>query len=635
MQEMKNSVLVVDDEPNFCTSLKALLGTEGYVTDISHSGQEAIFRLNCARYDAILLDIGLPDISGLELSESLKEQYPDTVIIILTGFATLENAVQSLRNGVYDYLSKPVDHQQLFHTLSRGIEHNQLKRRLFNSEKRFRQLATATWEGIAIYEGGKLLQANSQLCEMFGYEERELLGQQCFDVLLDHNSIHSNHVNPEPETIGPFEAIGIRKDNSRFPVEIRVKALDYSNRSTQVAAIRDVTANRQAMERQLALQQKLADAKRMETLGLMAGAVAHDLNNILAGIIIYPELLLLDLPADFSYRKEIKMIQEAGKRAAAVVNDLLTVARGANCKKEVHNLNSIVSEYIHSVEYKELSARNPGLTISTEMDGQLKNTCCSTVHITKLIMNLVNNAAEAIKETGRIIIRTRNCCVQHAIDGYEKIEAGEYILLEVEDDGHGISDTDLPHIFDPFYSKKVLGRSGTGLGLAVVRNTLIDHGGYFDLKSSEQGTVFRLYFPISHEDIGDLVLMPSMDTCKGSGEVILVVDDQESQREIARRLLFRLGYTVHTVGSGEEAIEFIKMKPVDLVMLDMIMTPGINGCETYQRIIRYNPDQKAIIATGYSSEADIHRAKKLGINHFVKKPYSLHELGQVLRLEIS
>ncbi len=632
---MGYSVLLIDDEPNFCTSLKMLLGADNYGIEIAHSGQEALFHLEKNQYDAVLLDLGLPDISGLKLAKILKEKYPDTVVIILTGLATLENAIDSLRGGVYDYLRKPFDPEQLLRTLARGIEHKQLERRLHNSEKRFRQLARATWEGIIIYEAGNLLQANSQLCAMFGYEERDLIGNQIFDVLLDRNSIRAIHLQSGPETIGPFEAIGIRKDKSRFPVEIRVKKIDYSGRSAQVAAIRDVTTSRKAMEKQLALQEKLADAKRMEALGLMAGSVAHDLNNIMAGIITYPELLLMDLAEDFTYRDEIKMIRDAGKRAAAVVSDLLTVARGASCKKEIHNFNVLVSGYVNSVECKEICSRYPGLKITSEMDSQLLNTSCSAVHITKSIMNLVNNAAEAIGENGRITIRTSNCYVESPIEGYERIEVGEYVLLQIEDDGHGISPQDLPHIFDPFYSKKVLGRSGTGLGLAVVWNTVHDHGGYFDLKSSERGSTFFLYFPVSHEETRGIIQVPSMDKCLGRGERILVVDDQKSQREIAQRLLARLGYDVHTVGSGEEAVEFVKEEAFDLVMLDMIMDPGINGCETYKRIKQYSPGQKAIIASGYSSAIDIAKAKELGINYFIKKPYSLHDLSQTLRLEIS
>ena len=483
-----------------------------------------------------------------------------------------------------------------------------------------------------------MLQANDQLCEMFGYAREELMGRQIFDTLLDRQTIRTMQSGQRQAELGPFEAEGVRRDGSRFPVELRVKKITYNGRPAQVAAVRDVTSSRQAMERQLKLQQKLADAKRMESLGLMAGSVAHDLNNIMAGLVTYPELLLMDLPRDFKYREEIELIRDAGKRAAAVVNDLLTVARGSTTRKETQSFNVLVSQYLDSVECRELKKRFPGLTIDSDLDPRLLNTSCSAIHIAKSIMNLVNNAAEAIGEQGEITIRTRNCYVESCLHGYEIIEPGEYVIIEVADDGPGIPDRDLPHIFEPFYSKKAMGRSGTGLGLAVVWNTVHDHGGYIDVTSGQRGTMFRLYFPVSRQDDRPLTAPAAAagrTLPRGQGEKVLVVDDQKSQREIARRLLSRLGFQVDTVESGEQAVEYVREKPVDLVMLDMIMDPGINGCETYQQLTRVRPGLKAILISGYSENEQIEQARKLGISQFIKKPYSLKDLSQALSLEIS
>jgi len=631
---MPHSVLLIDDEPNFCTGLQLLLQAEGYEVKIAHTGQEALFQLEASRFDAVLLDLGLPDISGLDLAETLKVKYPDTAVIILTGCATLDSAIEALRGGVYDYLQKPTPTEQLLRTLAHGIEYKSLKRKLRNSEKRFRQLSRATWEGIIIYDKGTLLHANEQLCAMFGYSEEELLGRPIFDILLDRKTVKTSPLQADQETIGPFEATAIRKDGSTFPVEIRVKEIDYADRCAQVAAIRDISANKKALEQQMILQQQLAEARRMESLGLMAGSVAHDLNNIMSGILTYPELLLMDLPENFKYRKEIKMIRDAGKRAAAVVNDLLTLARGANSKKEVYNVNDLVSSYLGSVEYKELHARYPNLTILSEMEPDLANIRCSAVHVNKSLVNLVNNGAEAAADKGEIRIRTANRILTTAHRGYELIKPGEYVVLAVQDNGHGISEQDLPHIFEPFYSKKVLGRSGTGLGLAVVWNTVHDHGGFIDVETSPAGTTFSLYFPATTRQPDTALQKGTPNHSLGHGEQILVVDDQQNQLELASRLLGRLGYKVHTASSGEEAVEFIKKQPVDLVLLDMVMDPGINGCETFERIVRHNPAQKAIIISGYSSCMDIRRAKKLGINQFIKKPYTLHDLSQAVRHEI-
>lgn len=329
------------------------------------------------------------------------------------------------------------------------------------------------------------------------------------------------------------------------------------------------------------------------------------------------------------------MIREAGKRAAAVVNDLLTVARGATCKKEVHNLNSLVAAYLKSVEYREIAQRYPEIKVATYLEGKLLNISCSAMHLAKSIMNLMNNAAEAIQTRGQITIATKNVCFSIPYQGYETIEPGEYVLLSVEDNGPGISAQDIKQIFSPFYSKKVMGRSGTGLGLAVVWNTVHDHGGFIDVITSSRGSLFSLYFPVDRQG----VFRPVQHTVvssqqRGRGERILVVDDQKSQREIARRLLTRLGYEPLTAASGEEAVAIVRTTPVDLVLLDMIMDPGINGCETYRQILEHAPNLKGIITSGYSSAEDIQNALGLGISQVIKKPYSLQELAQALSLEI-
>ena len=220
MQTM-HTVLIIDDEPRFSTSLEVLLKAEGYQVHVAYSGESAFHLLRQHAFSAALVDINLPDISGNLIASRIGKEHPETAVIILTGNATVDSAVESLRQGVYDYLRKPCAPDRLLQTLARGIQHKRLTMDLHNSEKRFRQLAQATWEGIIIYDRGTLLQTNSQLCKMFGYAETELLGKQIFDVLLDRNTIRALEFPADPETIGPFEARGVKKDGTTFPVEFR------------------------------------------------------------------------------------------------------------------------------------------------------------------------------------------------------------------------------------------------------------------------------------------------------------------------------------------------------------------------------------------------------------------------------
>jgi CheY-like chemotaxis protein len=255
---------------------------------------------------------------------------------------------------------------------------------------------------------------------------------------------------------------------------------------------------------------------------------------------------------------------------------------------------------------------------------------CSPVHVTKCIVNLITNAAEALDKGGAITIATSAA----QVDGVPaQLSPGPYALLEISDNGKGISTEALPHIFDPFFTRKKLGRSGTGLGLTVAWNTMLDHQGTVTVTSTARGTCFTLYFPLTEEQATPRTLMVDSAELRGKGS-ILVVDDEEIQRDIASTILTVLGYSVETAASGEQAVEFLRRKSVDLVILDMIMPPGMNGRQTYEMMLTVRPGQKAIIVSGYSENEDVQEACRLGAGAFVKKPYSLNQLGMTVKEEL-
>ena len=375
-------------------------------------------------------------------------------------------------------------------------------------------------------------------------------------------------------------------------------------------------------------QDQLARAQKMEAIGVMAGGVAHDLNNILSGIIGYPELLLLQLPESSSLRKPIEAIRESGQRAATVVADLLTVARGVASIREPHDIHVLVWEYLCSPEYEKLKSLHPGVTCTEKFEATSSIISCSPIHIKKTAMNLIANAMEALKGQGEVKVLTSNVLLDH---GEKGLPPGHYVVLTVQDNGPGISDADIKHIFEPFYSKKMMDRSGTGLGLTVVWNTVEDHGGQIRVESSGDITCFRLFFPVSNKKVNRREDPQVKTLYKSKGEHILVVDDEPVLREIAAEILQGLGYNVNTVASGEEAIEFVKVNPVDLLIVDMLMAPGITGRQTYEKILELYPHQKAIVVSGFSESDDVKATLELGAGGFTKKPYSIEQLGQAVK----
>ncbi len=410
---------------------------------------------------------------------------------------------------------------------------------------------------------------------------------------------------------------------------------DVDGKTTRViGANQDITDHKLALYKLRESEEKLARSRKMESLGLLAGGVAHDLNNVLSGIVSYPDLLLINLPEDSKLRKPIQTIQASGNRAVAIVQDLLTIARGVASPKETLNLNDIVKEYLASPEFEKAERFHSGTKVRTLLDKGLMNIKGSPIHIRKVVMNLVVNALEAIEDKGVITITTANRYVDRPIKGYEDVKIGEYVVLGVHDDGLGISPDHLERIFEPFFTKKIMGRSGTGLGLSVVWNIVQDHDGYVDISSGDKGTDFRLYFPISRNEMAKNGLFVSLDDCKGKGEMVLVVDDMENQREITCNMLDLLGYQSTAVSGGEEAVEYLKDHSMDIVLLDMIMDPGINGRETYERIIKIHPRQKAIILSGFAETDEVMKAQALGAGQFLRKPLTLKKLGMALKTEL-
>ena len=417
--------------------------------------------------------------------------------------------------------------------------------------------------------------------------------------------------------------------NGRWYI-ISARAIVWEDsRVVQLQVATDITAMRE-------MEARLQRAQKMEAIGTLAGGVAHDLNNILSGLVGYPELLLMDLPEGSEMRGIVETIKKSGEKAAAIVQDMLTLARRGVAVTDVIGLNRIVQDYLDSPELANLKSIHPQVTIHSDLAPAVFNIIGSPVHLGKTIMNLVTNAAEAMSDGGEISVSTQNAYVDRPMHGFETVPEGEYVLLRVADTGIGISGQDLERIFEPFYTNKEMGRSGTGLGMAVVWGTVKDHSGFIDANSIEgQGTVFDLYFPISRQDVEDEIEETPIDRYRGLGESVLVVDDIKEQRELAAFMLKRLDYRVAAVASGEEAVHYIRKTPVDILVLDMIMAPDMDGLDTYRQILAISPGQKAIIASGFSESERVLEAQRLGAGRYIKKPYRMEQIGMALREQLA
>jgi two-component system, cell cycle sensor histidine kinase and response regulator CckA len=412
-------------------------------------------------------------------------------------------------------------------------------------------------------------------------------------------------------------------------VFLRTKELEGVNRNLKF----EIEERKTAEKERAVLEDALLQAEKMESLGRLAGGVAHDLNNVLSGIVSYPELLLLKLPKDSEMSKPLKNIINAGKRAAAIVDDLLSLARRGISTKETINLNDAVTSYLKSLEFVTLKDNNPNVEMTTRLSADLSNLSGSTVHLEKMLSNLIVNSYEAIPQSGHILITTENVSLDSPPDKLNTLSTGDFVVLKIEDSGVGINQEDLNKIFEPFYSSKILGHSGTGLGMTVVWGTVTDHKGCLDISSTPgSGTTVTVYFP-ALSGAFEASAPASHSIPQGDQEKILVVDDAPEQRKVCKSILSSLGYRVKTVSSGEEAIEYLKEYGVELVLLDMLMEPGMDGLETYRNIKEMQGDLPVLIVSGYCENDRVDQAFSLGVRGLIKKPYTVQEIASKVKKE--
>jgi PAS domain S-box-containing protein len=507
-------------------------------------------------------------------------------------------------------------------------------RALKESERRFRKFFEDDLSGAFISTPkGRLITCNPAFADIFGFKDTEEAMKSSLHLIYPENTDRDAFIEKlkKEKRLVRYESIMRRKDGTTInTIENTIGVFDDDGDLVEVHGyLMDITEHKR-------LESRLHRSQKMEAIGTIAGGVAHDLNNVLSGIVSYPDLILMQLPENSQLRKPILTMKESGDKAAALVQDLLLFARRAAVVNETVFLNDIIANYLTSPEFDVLKSHHAHVDVKTDLASDLRHISGSSIHLHKVIMNLMANATEAMPNGGTIRILTENRYVEKLASEREEFQPGQYVVLRIVDNGVGISPEDIDKIFEPFYTKKVLGRSGTGLGMAIIWGVISDHHGFIDVHSEMgRGTEFTLYFPAAPEAaLGDGGT-DEKSSLKGHGETILVVDDVAMQRTIACTLLNALGYNANAVASGEAALALLKRERVDLVVLDMIMAPGMDGLETYKKIIELHPGQKTIIASGFSESDRVIQAQSLGAGAYLKKPYTLEAIGLAVKEELA
>ncbi len=417
-----------------------------------------------------------------------------------------------------------------------------------------------------------------------------------------------------------IEAVHKRKNGSTYDVDVHLQLSEFNGKSVLVEIILDITETKR-------LQKLESRAQRLEMAGTIAGQVAHDFNNLLGPIMAYPEFIRSGLPNDHPTLKYLDQIEKASIKIAEINQDLLAMGRRGHYNQKILNLNTIVQQTL-----TDLKPYPNTLTFDLNLNDDLNNFRGGGAQIHRMISNLLHNAKDAMQDIGIIDIKTENYYVDDVSIVYGRVPKGEYVKLTISDNGCGIPDDIVQKIFDPFFtSKRTNMNHGSGLGMSVVDAVIKDHKGFIDLSTKVgEGTSFYIYLPITLETVD----IKDANKIMGGEESILVVDDDDIQREVSTVILTKLGYNVNSVESGEKAILFLRENPVELVILDMVMPGGIDGTETYRQILKVNSVQKAIILSGFSESSSVLEVQKLGAGAFVKKPVTSKTIAAAVRTEL-
>ncbi len=493
------------------------------------------------------------------------------------------------------------------------------------SEEKYRLVVQTASEAILIIQRGKVKFFNQQATELTGYSQEELLKKTLIELVHDEEKAAvRKHLKNLRNTgvAGRIESFRlVRKSGQVKSIDASFVSLNWDGAPAKLCFMYDVSDRKN-------LQEELARAQRLESAGRVAGQIAHDFNNLLSPLTAYPALIREELDEDHPVVAMVTAMEECADKLAQINQQLLTLGRRGHYTMEPIDLNELIYQVVTS---RNFSAK---ITIVEAISKELHPIKGGQAQLSRALVNLLSNAVEAMNHQGQLTIKTENVQFDEPQTGFGKMKGGKFVKLQICDQGCGIEPKSMARIFEPFFTTKRMDKErGSGLGLSVVNGIVEDHGGHISVESKVgSGTTFTILFPVAKN------LLPADKAparkIVGGRERILVVDDDPMQCKVARNLLKRLGYTVDVLASGEMAVRQVGKVEYDLLVLDMDMGAGIDGTEAYRQILEFQPEQKAIVLSGYAMTDRVQQALRLGAGSFVPKPISQTALAEATRREL-
>jgi len=507
-------------------------------------------------------------------------------------------------------------------------ERKKTENALRESEKRFKALHNASFGGITIHDKGVILECNHGLSVITGYSADELIGMDGLLLISEKSRdlVMSNILSGYEK---PYEAIGLRKNGEEYPLRLEARNVPYKGKNVRTVEFRDITDAKEAEKEKFKLEAQLQQSQKMESIGRLAGGVAHDFNNLLTGIIGNVMLAKMDISPDDPLSETFDEINQAAQSAANLTHQLLAFSRKQIIKPKVLDLNELIKNLNKMLQ--RLIGEH--IELRTFSKGSLSLIKSDPSQVEQIIINLAVNARDAMPNGGKLTIETADASLDaEYCKKHPHVEAGNYVLLAISDNGVGIDKETQQHIFDPFYTTKEEGR-GTGLGLSTVYGIIKQHNGHIEVYSElGHGTTFRVYLPVVYDKADKLTNTKTRADIPEGTETVLVVEDEDLVRNIAIKILKRQGYKVYSADSGGNAQALVEDKnlALDLLVTDIVM-PNMNGRELAERMVTRSPDLKVLYTSGYTEDVIGHHGILDEGLHFIGKPYTPFELAKKVR----
>jgi len=510
----------------------------------------------------------------------------------------------------------------------------QSEEELRKSESRFRLLVETSPDAVFVRDKHCFMYLNAAAVRLFGaVSEKDLIGTPIIEryhpedrsKILQRMQMIEDNEKPLPLT----QSVCLQLDGTEVNVESAVVPILFRGEKGALVFMRNITERVEQLKRQKSLEEQLHQSQKIESVGRLAGGVAHDFNNMLSVIIGHTEIAKRKLQSTASAQKDLEQILQAANRSRDITHQLLAFARKQVVKPRPLALNESVEGMLKMLH--KLLGEN--IEIRWHPKGNLWPVKIDPSQLDQILANLCVNARDAIADTGRLTIETNMVALdQDVCDQYPGLSPGDYVVLKVIDDGRGMDEATLKKIFEPFFTTKEVG-VGTGLGLATVYGIVKQSHGYIDVSSEPgKGTTFKIYLPRYEGPLVEAQVEKVKEVHKGRGETVLLVEDEKAVIEMATTMLEDLGYKVLAANTPTEALSFAETyhEEIHLLLTDVVM-PEMNGRELTERLKTFHPELKCLYMSGYTADIIAHHGILDDGIHFVQKPFTMTDFSAAIR----